>query len=66
MKVGDLVRNKHHQFQQTIGIVTAIGYAKKWTTWLEAESVNPDVWVLTKNGEERWNYHWLEVIDEKG
>jgi len=63
MKVGDIVKNKNRR-RNPVGLVTAIGYAKKWTTWLEAEGPNPDVWVLTPVGEERWNYYWLEVISE--
>ena len=40
MKVGDLVKNKNRR-RYSVGLVTAIGYAKKWTTWLEAEGPNP-------------------------
>ena len=63
MKVGDLVKNKQRR-QNPVGLVIAMGYAKNWKSWREAEGPNPDVWVLTQKGEKRWNYYWLEVISE--
>ena len=62
MKVGDLVKNR----QGHTGIVTALGgiHYREFTNTADCPWENPDVHVLTTEGEKIWSYHALEVVSE--
>ena len=62
MKVSDLVTTKYGH----TGIVTGIGYSAEFKTYLESPSLNPDIHVMTKDGQCVWSYKDLKVINEAG